>query len=73
MVPRSEAVAKFISDVDWSLYAGAEYGFVAWQKDGTLFNLACRIIRRETDQLLHHDLPHLLLPIPPSRSLRNAL
>ena len=39
----------------------------------SLFNLACRIIRRETDQLLNYHLPNLVLPIPPTRSPRNAL
>lgn len=39
----------------------------------SLFNLACLIVRRATDQLLARDLPHLLLPIRPPLTLRNAL
>lgn len=39
----------------------------------SLFNLACLIVRRTTDQLLTRDLPHLLLPIRQPISLRNAL
>jgi hypothetical protein len=39
----------------------------------SLFNLACLIVRRFTDQLLTDDLPHLLLPIRPPLPPRNAL
>lgn len=39
----------------------------------SLFNLACLIVRRTTDQMLARDLPHLLLPIRPPLPLRNAL
>lgn len=39
----------------------------------SLFNLACLIVRRTTDQLLARDLPHLVLPVCPPLSLRNAL
>ena len=39
----------------------------------SVFNLACLLVRRATDQLLTRDLPHLLLPIRPPLPLRNAL
>jgi Transposase DDE domain len=39
----------------------------------SLFNLACLIVRRTTDQLLARDLPHLLLPIRLPLSLPNTL
>lgn len=39
----------------------------------SLFNLACLIVRRATDQLLTRDLPHLLLPIRLTLPLRDAL
>lgn len=39
----------------------------------SLFNLACLIVRRTTDQLLARDLPHLLLPIRLPLALPNAL
>ena len=39
----------------------------------SVFNLACLIVRRATDQLLARNLSHLLLPIPPPLPLRNAL
>ena len=39
----------------------------------SLFNLACQIVRRATEQLLARDLPNLLLPIRPPQPLRNTL
>lgn len=39
----------------------------------SVFNLACLLLRRATDQLLAHDLPHLLLPNPPPLPLRNTI
>jgi len=39
----------------------------------SLFNLACLIVRRATDQLLPRALPHLDLPIAPPRALQNTL
>jgi hypothetical protein len=39
----------------------------------SLFNLACLIVRRATEQLLMHDLPHLSLPTRPPHSLSNAI
>jgi len=39
----------------------------------SLFNLACLIVRRTTEQLLAGDLPNLLLPIRPPQPRRNTL
>ena len=39
----------------------------------SLFNLAGLLVRHAADQLLDHNLPHLLLPIRPPRPLRDAL
>ena len=39
----------------------------------SVFNLACLIVRRTTDQLLARDLPDLLLPVGPPLPRRNAL
>lgn len=39
----------------------------------SLFNLACLIVRRATDQLLARHLPHLLLPIQLPLPLRDAI
>lgn len=39
----------------------------------SLFNLACLLVRRATDELLARDLPHLQLPIRPPLPLRSTL
>ena len=39
----------------------------------SVFNLACIIVRRTLDQLSPHPLPLLVLPIPPSHPILNAL
>lgn len=39
----------------------------------SVFNLACLIVRHAVNRLLPRALPHLDLPLAPSRTLRNAL
>jgi hypothetical protein len=38
-----ELIERFVSEVDWSLYEGAEYAFAAWRKGDQLVSLGCRI------------------------------